>query len=145
MSVSRFTLIACAAAVFAVGIARPASADEESFQLCLQLDAPGVHQYFLNFGVGSPGKAIFVGGMKGHGGQDDHGPVTGSMSRTPLPAYGVEMGLMVTFSNGGNYAGPNIENIVFHFNPNGSIGYKRWLDRDTSFTQGPAFVIACPQ
>lgn len=144
MRVSRLAVIACAAVVFALASSRPASA-EESFQLCLQLDAAGPHQYFLNFGVGMAGKAIFVGGMKGHGGQEDHGPITGSMSRTPLPSYGFEMGLMVTFSNGGGYAGPNTENIVFQFNPNGTIGYKRWLDRDTAFTQGSAFVIDCPQ
>ena len=143
MRVARFAVIACAAAVFALGVPRTASA-EESFQLCLQLDADGTHQYFLNFGVGM-GKAIFVGGMKGHGGQDDHGPVTGTISRTPLPAFGYEMGLTVTFSNGGGYTGPNTENVVFQFAPDGSIGYKRWLDRDTTFTQGSAFVIACPQ
>jgi hypothetical protein len=141
MRVSSLVRTALVAAVFCGFAARPASA-EESFQLCLQLDAPGTHQYFLNFGI--QGRAVFVGGMKGHGGEDDHGPVTGSMSRTPLPSYGFEMALMVALSNGGDYAGPNTETVVFHFNPNGSIGYKRWLDRDTAFTQGTSFVIACP-
>jgi hypothetical protein len=140
MKVSRFAL-ACAAMVLSVG-ARAARA-EESFQLCLQLDGQPVHRYFLNFAV--QGKAILVGGMKGYGGQNDHGPILGSMSKTPNPSYGYEMGLMVTFANGGDYLGPNTENVVFSFNPNGSIGYKRWIDRDTEFTQGSATVIACPE
>jgi hypothetical protein len=143
MRVSR-VLVACAAVAFSLLSSRPAHADE-SYQLCLQLDAGVANQYFLNFGLGIGGKAVFVGGMKGHGGQDDHGPVTGSLSRTPLPSYGYEMGLMVTFSNGGDYTGPNVENIVFTFNPDGTIAYKRWFDRETTFTQGTAFAIACPQ
>ncbi len=140
MNVSRFVFTA----LLTVGLwglsARPASAS--SFQLCLMLDEPVGHQYFLNFAV--QGNAVLVSGMKGYGGQDDHGPIQGSMSRTPLPSYGFEMGLTVTFSNGGDYTGPNIENVVFQFNPDGTIGYKRWVDRETTFTQGTASAIACP-
>ncbi len=84
MNVSRFVFTA----LLTVGLwglsARPASAS--SFQLCLMLDEPVGHQYFLNFAV--QGNAVLVSGMKGYGGQDDHGPIQGSMSRTPLPSYG---------------------------------------------------------
>ncbi len=139
MRVSRFALTA--AAVVLLGLAaQPASA--ESFQLCLSPDGQSTHQYFLNFAV--QGNAILVGGMKGRGGQEDHGPVLGSLARTPSPSYGFEMGLTVTFANGGDYTGPNLENVVFQFNPDGTIAYKRWLDRETSFTQGTAVAITCP-
>jgi hypothetical protein len=71
MRVSRFLLIALAAAVFSA--AAPRSASAAPWQLCLTLDQPteGAHAYFLNFV--SQGNAILASGSKGHG-PDDHGP-----------------------------------------------------------------------
>ena len=61
----------------------------------------------------------------------------------PVPRL-YELGLTVTIQNGGDYAGPNTENVVFQFLSNGAINYKRWLNSDLDFTQGLAFAFTCP-
>ena len=140
MRLSRVAQIALAIVLFSAFAVRPASA--ASWQLCLALDGPvSVNTYYLNFNV--QGNAILVAGMKGVGYPDDHGPVFGSLARTPV-ASTYELGLTVTFVNGGDYTNQNTENVVFQFNPNGSISYKRWLNSAAAFTQGVAVAISCP-
>ena len=138
MRLYRFALIAFAAVLASAGAARPASA--ASYQLCLALDGDS-SQYFLNFMV--QGNAILVAGDKGHGGQDDHGPVFGALSHAPETPQIMEMGLTVTIANGGDYANQNTENVVFTFTQDGAIAYKRWLNGAKEFTQGTASVIVC--
>jgi hypothetical protein len=140
MRLSRVALITLAVVLFSGFTARSASA--ASFQLCLALDGPvSVNTYYLNFNA--QGNAILVAGMKGVGYPDDHGPVFGSLARTVVGST-YQLGLTVTFVNGGDYMGQNTENVVFQFNANGSITYKRWLNSAKPFTQGVAVVIACP-
>jgi hypothetical protein len=140
MRVSRVALIALASVVVSVGAARPVSA--APWQLCLTLNQPteGAHAYFLNFL--SEGNAILASGSKGHG-PDNHGPAFGALAK-PASSTLYELGLTVTFQNGGDYTGPNTENVVFQFLPNGVINYKRWLSSGLDFTQGQAFAFACP-
>jgi hypothetical protein len=138
MRLYRCALIAFATVLVATAAARPAAA--ASYQLCLALDGDS-SQYFLNFMV--QGNAILVAGDKGHGGQDDHGPVFGALSHTPETPQIMEMGLTVTFANGGDYSNQNTENVVFTFTPDGAIAYKRWLNSAKEFTQGTASVIVC--
>ena len=136
MRISRSGLIALAIVVASLAGARSASA--ASYQLCLALDGES-GQYFMNFLI--QGNAVLVAGDRGHGGQDDHGPLFGSM--TPLPASVFEVGVTVTFANAGDYAHQNTENVVFTFAQDGQITYKRWLHAGTPFTAGTASVIAC--
>jgi hypothetical protein len=140
MRVSRFLLIAIAAAVFSA--AAPQSVSAAPWQLCLTLDQPteGAHAYFLNFV--SQGKAILVSGAKNHG-PDDHGPAFGALAKPPDAIF-YELGLTVTIENGGDYNGHNTENVVFQFVSNGAINYKRWLNSSTDFTEGVAYAFACP-
>jgi hypothetical protein len=53
------------------------------------------------------------------------------------------MGLTVTIANGGDFVGANTENIVFIFHSTG-IAYKHWFNAGKTFTQGNAFLMACP-
>lgn len=135
MKVSRFALIVLAAVVFSTFTARSASA--ATYQLCLRTGTAG--DYFLNFVA--QGNGIVVTGVKGVG-IDDHGPVFGSLVKPPL-VTSWELGITVTFENMGDYAGPNTENVVFQFLPNGHINYKKWLRSNDTFTQGTATVITC--
>jgi hypothetical protein len=95
MRLYRFALIAFATVLVSVCAARPASA--ASYQLCLALDGES-SEYFLNFMI--QGNGVLVAGNKGHGGQDDHDPVFGALSRAPETPQIMEMGLTVTFANG---------------------------------------------
>ena len=134
----RFVLVAFAAAVISAGAAGRAEA-AASYKLCIALNGDDYGQYFMTFVVN--GNAVLVSGEKGHGGQDDHGPLFGSM--TPLPSSVFEVGVTVTFANTGDYAHQNTENVVFTFAQDGQITYKRWLHAGTPFTAGTASVIAC--
>jgi hypothetical protein len=143
MRVTRFALIALAAAVFSAVTARPASA--APWQLCLRLvnSAGGPNDYFMNFVV--QGNAVLVTGMK-NGFGDDHGPLFGSLAKPPnSPLNGpYELGLTVTYENMGDYANRNTENVVFQLLSNGNINFKKWLRSSDTFTQGQAIVINCP-
>ena len=110
MRLYRFALIAFATVLASTGAVRPAAA--ASYQLCLALDGDS-SQYFLNFLM--QGNAILVAGDKGHGGQDDHGPLFGSLSHAPETPQVMELGLTVTFANAGDYMNQNTENVVFTF------------------------------
>jgi hypothetical protein len=138
MRLVRFALVAFAAAVISAGTAVRAEA-AASYNLCIALNGDDYAQYFMTFVVN--GNAILVSGEKGHGGQEDHGPLFGSM--TPLPASVVEVGVTVTFANAGDFAHQNTENVVFTFAQDGQITYKRWLHAGTPFSVGTASVIAC--
>jgi hypothetical protein len=127
--------MACAAAVLSVGAAAMGGA-EECFQLCLQLEGQPIHRYFLNFAVN--GGTILVGGMKRVDGRADRGAVVGSMARTVSSGY--EMGLTVTFPAAA-VEGAGTERIVFNFNANGTISYRRWLDQGIDVTQGTATIV----
>jgi hypothetical protein len=111
------------------------------FAYCLAIDGHA-DQYFLNFNV--QGNSIMVSGMMNRVG-DDHGPIAGSVSPAPSPSTGLEMGLTITYTNGGDYTGPNFQNMVFRFNTNGSISFRRSVQGTSGFTQGLAHAIACPQ
>jgi hypothetical protein len=146
MEVFRIALIALATVAASAFPARPASA-ASPWQLCLTLDAPGnadsPRVYLLNTVV--QGNAIFVTGTYGHDGGNNHGPVVGTLSRSvglPGPVL-FELGLTVMIANGGDFLGPNTENIVFQFHPDG-ISYKHWVNAGKAFTQGAAFQFACP-
>ena len=134
----RFALVVLAAAVISAGTAGRAEA-AESYKLCIALNGDDYGQYFMTLVVN--GNTILVSGAKGHGGQDDHGPLFGSV--TPLPASMVEVGVTVTLANAGDYTRQNTENVVFTFAQDGQITYKRWLHAGTPFSAGTASVIAC--
>ena len=72
------------------------------------------------------------------------GHCSARLSHAPDSPEYMELGLTVTFSNGGDYFNPNTENVVFKFFPSGAITYKRWLHSTKTFTEGMANVIACP-
>ena len=143
MRIYRFAITAVAALVVIAGTARPASAAPH--QLCLR-DEPNLipNFYYLNFSV--QGNSILVSGTKGNFG-DDHGPLFGSLAKANLtsPTGGWELGLTVTFQNGGDYANGNTENVVFTFNTDGSITYKRWKSNALTFEQGHAAAFTCPE
>jgi hypothetical protein len=136
----RLAIVAVAALIATAGTARPVSA-ASNWQLCLR-DEPLLESnfYYLNFSV--QGNAVLVSGTKNTFG-DDHGPVFGSLSKAHLGPW--ELGLTVTIANGGDYANPNTENIVFVFNANGSITYKRWQSSGLTFVQGFATAFTCPE
>lgn len=139
MTSLRFGLIVLAGVVFSTAGARPARAS--SYQLCLALDGE-TGQYFMNFAM--QGNAVLVAGHRGHGGQEDHGPLFGALSHAPDTPQYMELGLTVTFSNGGDYFNQNTENVVFKFFPSGAITYKRWLHSTKTFTEGTVTVLSCP-
>ena len=140
MSFIRFVLVAFAAAVISAGAAGRAEA-AASYKLCIALNGDGYGQYFMTFVVN--GNAVLVSGEKGHGGQDDHGPLFGALSHAPDTPQFMELGVTVTFSNGGDFARPNTENVVFRFFQNGAITYKRWFSSSQAFTEGTVSVITC--
>ena len=122
------------------GAVRPAHA-APFFAYCLGLDGGHPDQYYLNFNV--QGNSILVSGMMNHQ-VDDHGPITGSISPGPNPFSGLDMGLTITYTNGGDYTGPNFQHIVFHFNTNGTISWRRSVQGTAGFLQGVAHQITCP-
>ena len=138
MRIFRSGLIVLAIVVASLAGVRSASA--ASYQLCLALDGES-GQYFMNFLI--QGNAVLVAGDRGHGGQDDHGPLFGALSHAPDTPQYMELGVTVTFSNGGDFANPNTENVVFRFFQNGAITYKRWFSSSPAFTEGTVSVIAC--
>ena len=141
MRLFRFAVIVLSTIGVFAAAATPASA--APWQLCVTLDQPteGAHAYFLNFM--SEGNAILVSGSRGRGPADDHGPAFGALAK-PSGSTLYELGLTVTIQNSGDYEGPNTENVVFQFLPNGAINYKRWISSSLDFTQGQAFAFACP-
>src|SRR4051812_7530307 len=76
---TRLVVVALSIVVFSV-VARPARA-QSAYDLCLALNGDDHGQYFMTFLV--QGSTIIVGGQKGHGGQDDHGPLSGAFSQAP--------------------------------------------------------------
>ena len=136
---ARIAVTALAILVFSA-VAPPARA-ASSYDLCLGLNGDGYGQYFMTFLA--QGNTILVGGEKGHGGQDDHGPLFGTLSQIPGAQQAMELGVTVTFANAGDYANQNTENVVFTFLQSGDITYKRWLHAQNVFTQGTASVIIC--
>jgi len=146
MNISRTALIALAAVAFSAAAARPASA-ASPWQLCLSLDSPSVNStriFLLNTIV--QGNAIAVTGTYGHDSINNHGPVSGSLSRTvgiPGPVDW-ELGLTVMIMNAGDFMGSNTENVVFEFYSGGSISYKLWFNGDRTFSQGVAYQFTCP-
>ena len=138
MRVLRVALVVLATVGISVVAVRPATA--ASYQLCLALDSES-GEYFMNFLV--QGNAVLVAGDRGHGGQDDHGPMFGALSHAPDTPQFMELGLTVTFANGGDFANPNTENIVFRFFQNGVITYKRWFNSAKTFTEGTASTFVC--
>jgi hypothetical protein len=48
------------------------------------------------------------------------------------------------YTNGGDYTGPNFQHIVFHFNTNGTISWRRSVQGTAGFSQGVAHTITCP-
>ena len=140
MRTSRFALVALATVVASAIAERPARA-AASYELCIGLNGDDYGQYFMTFIA--QGNAIIVGGAKGHGGQDDHGPIFGAFSRPPSAQPTMELGLTVTFANAGDYTHQNTENVVFTFALDGGITYRRWLHAGTVFTEGTASVIDC--
>jgi hypothetical protein len=134
----RFGLIALV--LFAASTVGAGPARAASYQLCLALDGE-TGNYFMNFAV--QGNAVLVTGYRGHGGQDDHGPLFGALSHAPETPQYLELGLTVTLSNGGDYSNQNTENVVFRFFQNGVITYKRWLHSSKAFTEGTVSLITC--
>ena len=111
------------------------------YDLCLSLNGDDYGQYFMTFVVQK--NTILVGGEKGHGGQEDHGPLFGALAQSEDTPQAMELGVTVTFTNGGDYTHQNTENVVFTFLQSGDIVYKRWLHAQNVFTQGTAAAIVC--
>ena len=116
-------------AIVAASLAGARSASAASYQLCLALDGES-GEYFMNFLM--QGNAILVAGDRGHGGQDNHGPLFGALSHAPDTPQFMELGGL-SRCQWRRLRERNTENVVFRFFRTAALP-KRWFSSSQAFT-----------